>query len=53
MVKNDDDRKRYKIEQYNAVRQDLMKKLDGVNFENNISWLHFDVGNRENRLFNP
>lgn len=53
LVKDDEQRKKYKIEQYNAVRQDLMKRLEGVNFENNIGWLHIDVGNRANRLFNP
>lgn len=53
LVKDDEQRKKYKVEQYNAVRQDLIKKLEGVNFENNIGWLHIDVGNRANRLFNP
>lgn len=52
-IKDPEKRKKFKIEKYNEVRQDLMKNLEGVNFENNISWLHFDVGNRENRLFNP
>lgn len=40
LVKDDEQRKKYKVEQYNAIRQDLMKKLEGVNFENNIGWLH-------------
>jgi hypothetical protein len=52
-IKDPEKRKKFKIEKYNEVRQDLMKNLEGVNFENNINWLHIDVGNRENRLFNP
>lgn len=39
-IKDPEKRKKFKIEKYNEVRQDLMKSLDGVNFENNISWLH-------------
>lgn len=44
-----------KTKEYNKVRQELMKnkEFDGLNFENNIYWLHIDVGNRKNRLFNP
>lgn len=40
---------------YNRVRETLMinPQFDGLNFENNISWLHIDTGNRQNRLFNP
>lgn len=48
-------RTKYKIEEYNKVRQELLKdpKFSKLNFENNINWLHFDTGNRANRLFNP
>ena len=44
-----------KIAAYNKVREQLMKdpNFNGLNFENNISWLHIDTGNRESRLFNP
>lgn len=44
-----------KTKEYNEIRQELMKnkEFDGLNFENNIYWLHIDVGNRKNRLFNP
>ena len=44
-----------KIKAYNKVRESLMinPQFDGLNFENNISWLHIDTGNRQNRLFNP
>lgn len=40
---------------YNKVRQELMKlkDFDVLSFEDNISWLHIDIGNREKRLFNP
>ena len=44
-----------KTTDYNRVREQLMldPKFDILNFENNISWLHIDTGNRKNRLFNP
>lgn len=44
-----------KIKAYNRVREELMmlSQFDLLNFENNISWLHIDTGNRQNRLFNP
>ena len=44
-----------KIKAYNKVREELMllPQFDVLNFENNISWLHIDTGNRQNRLFNP
>ena len=44
-----------KTKAYNKVREALMAdpRLDCLNFENNISWLHFDTYNRPNRLFNP
>lgn len=44
-----------KIAAYNKVRERLMENpnFNGLNFENNISWLHIDTGNRQNRLFNP
>jgi len=44
-----------KIEAYNRVREQLMAlpEFDCLNFEHGISWLHVDVANRKNRLFNP
>lgn len=44
-----------KIKAYNRVREQLMlnHQFDCLSFENNISWLHIDTGNRTNRLFNP
>ena len=47
--------KKAKIEAYNRLREQLMAmpEFDGLNFENGVSWLHMDVVNRENRLFNP
>ena len=44
-----------KIKAYNKVREQLMlnHQFDCLSFENNISWLHIDTGNRTNRLFNP
>lgn len=54
-ITNADERKKYKIREYNRVRTELMAdpKFVELNFENNINWLHFDTGNRANRLFNP
>lgn len=54
-IKDAEERKKYKIKEYNKVREALMvdHKFDKLNFETNISWLHFDTGNRANRLFNP
>jgi hypothetical protein len=45
--------KEKKIEAYNLIRQQLLKNLafHFCNFEDNVSWLHIDVGNRENRVF--
>ena len=54
-------RKKYKITEYNRVRAELMADpaFDCLCFEQNskecpngINWLHFDTGNRANRLFN-
>ena len=44
-----------KIKAYNNIREQLMlnHQFDCLSFENNISWLHIDTGNRQNRLFNP
>lgn len=44
-----------KTKAYNKVREQLMlnHQFDCLSFENNISWLHIDTGNRTNRLFNP
>lgn len=54
-IKDANQRKQYKIKEYNKVRQQLLKdpNFNKLNFENNISWLHFDTGNRINRIFNP
>lgn len=48
-------RKKFKIKEYNKVRETLMvnHEFDDLSFENGISWLHVDTGNRQNRLFNP
>lgn len=42
-----------KIEEYNKVRKYLMKldEFKDARFENNISWLHIDVGNSDIKLF--
>ena len=44
-----------KIKAYNLVREQLMllPQFDVLKFERNISWLHIDTGNRDNRLYNP
>lgn len=54
-IKDANQRKQYKIKEYNKVRQQLLKdpNFNKLNFEDNISWLHFDTGNRINRVFNP
>lgn len=48
-------RKKWKRDAYNKVREELMvnHEFDLLSFENNISWLHISVENRDNRLFNP
>ena len=48
-------KKTEKIKAYNKIREQLLldPKFDCLSFENNISWLHCDTGNRKNRLFNP
>lgn len=52
---NAEERKKFKIKEYNKIRQELLKdpNFNKLNFEDNISWLHFDTGNRINRVFNP
>lgn len=47
--------KKGKTDAYNRVREQLMadKRFDVLSFENDISWLHIDCGNRIKRLFNP
>lgn len=54
-IKDANQRKQYKIKEYNRVRQELLKdpNFNRLNFEDNISWLHFDTGNRTKRVFNP
>lgn len=52
---NAEERKKFKIKEYNKIRQELLKdpRFAKLNFENNINWLHCDTGNRTNRIFNP
>lgn len=54
-IKDPTERKKFKIKEYNKVRETLMVNpaFDILSFENNISWLHIAVENRENRVFNP
>ena len=54
-IKDASARKKFKIKEYNKVRETLMvnHEFDNLSFENGISWLHIDTGNRQNRLFNP
>lgn len=54
-IKDATKRKKWKIVAYNKVREELIKnpEFNGLSFENNISWLHIEWTNRENRLFNP
>ena len=44
-----------KTKMYNKIRRELMldPRFNCLNFEDNISWLHFDTFNRPKRLFNP
>lgn len=44
-----------KLAQYNRVREQLLAddRFKVLNFEDNITWLHIDTGNREKRTFNP
>ena len=54
-IKDATARKKWKISAYNKVREALMvnHRFDGLSFEHNISWLHIEYTNRDNRLFNP
>lgn len=54
-IKDPVERKKFKIAEYNKVREQLMvnHEFDWLSFENGISWLHISVENRDNRLFNP
>jgi len=54
-IKSSVERKKWKIKEYNKVRERLMimPEFDYLVFENGISWLHVACQNRENRLFNP
>ena len=54
-IKDASKRKEYKVQEYNRVRKELMKDktFDVLSFEDNISWLHVDTYNRDNRLYNP
>ena len=44
-----------KTKMYNKIRAELMldPQFNCLNFEDNVSWLHFDTFNRPKRLFNP
>jgi hypothetical protein len=54
-IKDPVERKKFKIKEYNKVRERLMlmPEFDYLVFENGISWLHIAVENRDDRLFNP
>lgn len=54
-IKDPVERKKFKIREYNKVREQLMldSEFDCLSFEHNIPWLHIDTGNRDSRLFNP
>lgn len=54
-IKDPVERKKFKIREYNKVREQLMvnHEFDCLSFEHNIPWLHCDTGNRTNRLYNP
>lgn len=54
-IKDPVERKKFKIKEYNKVRERLMlmPEFDYLVFENGISWLHIACQNRDNRLFNP
>ena len=54
-IKDANTRKKFKIKEYDKVRETLMvnHEFDDLSFENGVSWLHVDTGNRQNRLFNP
>lgn len=54
-IKDAAKRKKWKIDAYNKVREELIKspEFNGLSFENNIPWLHIEWTNREGRLFNP
>ena len=54
-IKDPVERKKFKIKEYNKVRERLMvnHEFDYLVFENGISWLHIACQNRDNRLFNP
>ena len=54
-IKDPVERKKFKTKEYNKVRETLMvnHEFDDISFENNISWLHIERTNRDNRLFNP
>lgn len=54
-IKDPVERKKFKIAEYNKVREQLMvnHEFDWLSFENGISWLHIECTNRDNRLFNP
>ena len=54
-IKDPVERKKFKIKEYNKVRERLMimPEFDYLVFENGVSWLHIACQNRDNRLFNP
>lgn len=44
-----------KTKAYEKIREELLKdkRFDCLNFERDVSWLHCDTYNRQNRIFNP
>lgn len=48
-------KKAEKTKAYDKIRQELLKdrNFDVLSFEDGVSWLHCDTGNRDNRLFKP
>lgn len=54
-IEDRDERKKWKIAEYNKVRRELIKDhdFDCLCFEDNIPWLHVATQNRKSRLFNP
>ena len=54
-IKDAVERKKWKTQEYDKVREELMadSRFDVLNFEINISWLHIDTFSRPSRKVNP